>query len=71
MEHCKYKLRPAGLMYHLRPLFPYSFSVWIIYPLDTSGALKLLSTTVLLTSPLIAVNICLIYCGAPVLGMVI
>ena len=29
---CSIKINPSSLMHHLKPVFPYWFSVWIIYP---------------------------------------
>lgn len=57
-------------MGHLTPLFPCSFSVWVIYPL-ISGELKsptsiptITTVTLLPTSPIRSVNICCIYLNA-------
>ena len=61
----RYLLSPAGLLCHLRPLFPYWLSVWMICKL-ISVLLKFLTITVLLSiSPFISVNVFLIYLGAP------
>ena len=53
----RYVLSPTGLMCHLRPLFPYWFSIWMICPLMYvvywSPLLILLSI-----SPFMSVNIC-------------
>ena len=59
-----------GLMCYLRPVFPYWFSVWMIYlSIDVSGVLKSPTAIVLLSiSSFMAVNIFLIYWGVFMLG---
>ena len=59
-----------GLMRYLRPVFPYWFSVWMIYlSIDVSGVLKSPTVIVLLSiSSFMTVNIFLIYWGVFMLG---
>ena len=53
-----------SIMCHLRPVFPYWFSAWIIYPLIRSSTIIVLVPIF----PLMCVNSCFIYLSAPMLG---
>ena len=66
----KYQLSLSCPMCHLRLVFPYWFSVWIILLVGINGVLKSPSFIVLLSvSPFMAINICLAYWGTSVLGV--
>lgn len=55
----------SGLMWHLRPLFPYQFSVWIIYPKSPT------TVVLLLISAFTSINFCFTYLGAQTFTIVI
>ena len=59
-------------VFHLRPVFPYWFSCLDDLSTDASRVLKVSHyIALLLISPFMAVSICLIYWGAPMLGVYI
>lgn len=63
----KYQLKSSDLIFHFRLLFPYRFSVWMIYlSISVSEVLKSPRITVLMSiSPFMSLSICFINLGAP------
>lgn len=64
---CSYILILYDLMYNLRPVFPYLFSIWMIYPL-IYGLLKF-PTIIVLASLFIVDNFCSVFLGASKFGV--
>ena len=64
----RYQLALTGLLYHLKFDSLLVFSL-VVLSTGVSGVLKCPTIIVLLLiSPFILVSICLVYCGAPMLG---